>query len=170
MQGLDRIMMPRRSHDDWREWIYLSLMDKLSIPSCFIQAHLLTPRSHVPDFIMPLSIDILSHAWRERLNTTTSIDPAVRDRDLKLLAWLEYSEYLVAILKAQQTTRLVAANEAAVSPRMEGRPPSTRPESSAQRATGEGTSSQSSKAMELWKRWGGQWENWAMAWNVRADP
>jgi hypothetical protein len=29
MQGLDKIQTPRRSHDDWREWIYLSLMDKL---------------------------------------------------------------------------------------------------------------------------------------------
>jgi hypothetical protein len=29
MQGLDRIYTPRKSHDDWREWIYLSLMDKL---------------------------------------------------------------------------------------------------------------------------------------------
>lgn len=29
MQSVDRIMAPRKSHDDWREWIYLSLMDKL---------------------------------------------------------------------------------------------------------------------------------------------
>lgn len=29
MQSLDRLMSPRKSHDDWLEWIYLSLMDTL---------------------------------------------------------------------------------------------------------------------------------------------
>ena len=27
--GLDRIYSPRRSLDDWREWIYLTIMDQL---------------------------------------------------------------------------------------------------------------------------------------------
>lgn len=30
-QGIERILTTRRSLDDWREWIYLSLMDKLYV-------------------------------------------------------------------------------------------------------------------------------------------
>lgn len=29
--GLDRIWSPRKTHDDWREWIYLSIMDHLQV-------------------------------------------------------------------------------------------------------------------------------------------
>jgi len=36
----------------------------------------------------------LANSWRDRLSTSVPGDPAVRDRDLKLLAWLEYVEML----------------------------------------------------------------------------
>jgi hypothetical protein len=29
--SLDRVLV-RRQHDDWREWIYISIMDKLCVP------------------------------------------------------------------------------------------------------------------------------------------
>lgn len=29
LQGLDRIWSAAKSHDDWREWIYLTIMDHL---------------------------------------------------------------------------------------------------------------------------------------------
>jgi hypothetical protein len=74
-------------------------------------------RSHVFDFALPVSLDILSLAWHDRLQTTASVDPAVRDRDLKLLAWLEYAENLVEILKTQQAMRVTPSSAEAPSPR-----------------------------------------------------
>ena len=44
----------------------------------------------------PLTREPLATAWREKLTTldATQQEPAVRDRDHKLLAWLEYAEML----------------------------------------------------------------------------
>ena len=51
-------------------------------------------RCHLPNMMSPVTHDTLSGAWRDRLSGSTSDDPAVRDRDLKLLAWLEYAEIM----------------------------------------------------------------------------
>lgn len=44
------------------------------------------------DYSAPLASGSLANPWRDRLSTSVPGDPAVRDRDLKLLAWLEYAE------------------------------------------------------------------------------
>jgi hypothetical protein len=122
------------------------------------------------DFALPVSLDILSLAWHDRLQTTASVDPAVRDRDLKLLAWLEYAENLVEILKTQQAMRVTPSSAEAPSPRpREGRAGSTRPGSS-QRIIEEGTEGPGGLVVDIGRRWAGKWDNWASAWSVRADP
>ena len=53
-------------------------------------------RSHLVDFDPPLINESLGPAWRERLMDPLAVhsDPSARDRDHKLLAWLEYAEIL----------------------------------------------------------------------------
>jgi hypothetical protein len=55
-------------------------------------------RCQLVDLNNPITPDVLSTAWRERLSlnspSTGSVDVAVRDRDHKLLAWLEYAEMI----------------------------------------------------------------------------
>lgn len=51
-------------------------------------------RCHIPDFLKPITDEGLSAVWRDRLAELPSAEPAIRDRDAKLLAWLEYSELL----------------------------------------------------------------------------
>lgn len=94
--GLDRIWTPRKTHDDWREWIYLSIMDRLLVPLTNIRGSRLMDRSHLVDLTPPLINESLGPAWRERLMDPLAVhsDPAARDRDHKLLAWLEYAEIL----------------------------------------------------------------------------
>ena len=54
--------------------------------------------SQMIDFKPPITHDMLSGSWRERLGYSSEglTDAAARDRDrdLKLLGWLEYSETL----------------------------------------------------------------------------
>ena len=59
-------------------------------------ANMLTSRNHLVDLNPPLITEILAPAWRERLMDPLAVhsDPAARDRDHKLLAWLEYAEIL----------------------------------------------------------------------------
>jgi hypothetical protein len=52
-------------------------------------------RCQVVDFNGPITDDSLSPAWKDRLEKSAAGDPAVRDRDYKLLAWLEYAEMLM---------------------------------------------------------------------------
>lgn len=54
----------------------------------------LTTRIHLADYNAPTASGSLASPWRDRLSTLVPGDPAVRDRDLKLLAWLEYTEML----------------------------------------------------------------------------
>jgi hypothetical protein len=54
----------------------------------------LTIRIQLGDFNHPMANGSLAISWRDRLSTSVPGDPAVRDRDLKLLAWLEYVEML----------------------------------------------------------------------------
>lgn len=54
----------------------------------------LTTRIQLGDFNHPMANGSLATSWRDRLSTSVPGDPAVRDRDLKLLAWLEYVEML----------------------------------------------------------------------------
>lgn len=51
-------------------------------------------RIHLADFSAPIASGSLANPWRDRLSTSVPGDPAVRDRDLKLLAWLEYAEMM----------------------------------------------------------------------------
>jgi hypothetical protein len=51
-------------------------------------------RSQLPDFNGPINEQSLAPAWREMLNVTIVGDTSIRDRDLKVLAWLEYAEML----------------------------------------------------------------------------
>ena len=59
-------------------------------------ANRLMSRSHLVDFDPPLINESLGPAWRERLMDPLAVhsDPSARDRDHKLLAWLEYAEIL----------------------------------------------------------------------------
>ena len=95
--GLNRISSPLRTQDDWREWIYLTIMDQLYVPRCQVCMTNLTGKSscQVPELQEPSTNDTLAPAWRDRLISSAPGDTAVRDRDLKLLAWLEHSETLV---------------------------------------------------------------------------
>ena len=51
-------------------------------------------RIQLSDLNHPVATGALANQWRDRLSTSVPGDPAVRDRDLKLLAWLEYVEML----------------------------------------------------------------------------
>jgi hypothetical protein len=51
-------------------------------------------RIQLSDLSFPVAAGSLANPWRDRLATSVPGDPAVRDRDLKLLAWLEYVEML----------------------------------------------------------------------------
>lgn len=51
-------------------------------------------RINLVDWSSPISSGSLANPWRDRLSTSVPGDPAVRDRDLKLLAWLEYAEMM----------------------------------------------------------------------------
>jgi hypothetical protein len=118
-------------------------------------------RCHVVDFILPLSNERLSTAWRDRLNDVTSSDQVVRDRDLKLLTWHEYAENLRAIYNIQQAARLElfeAGTSQLASPRSEVPPPL--PES---------LSTAAEKAIEVGKAWSSRWEAWAARWDIRGD-
>ncbi|OCF34257.1 hypothetical protein I316_04210 [Kwoniella heveanensis BCC8398] len=125
--GLDKLFHHRRTHDDWREWIYLIIMDHFC---------------HLPDFVPPVTRENLAGPWRDRLGASPTGDPAVRDRDLKLLAWLEYAEMLADALTSGQAG---AAEDAAMNDR-------------------------TIRAMDPWRKFGASWETWAGGWGARNDP
>jgi hypothetical protein len=76
-------------------YMFLSLITCGSCCSRLVDfASLLTDRIHLADFNAPTATGSLANPWRDRLSTLVPGDPAVRDRDLKLLAWLEYTEML----------------------------------------------------------------------------
>ncbi|WVR09585.1 hypothetical protein IAU60_006655 [Kwoniella sp. DSM 27419] len=135
--GVDKLFHPRRNHDDWREWIYLIIMDHLC---------------HIPDYLPPVTRENLSVPWRERLGATPPGDPGVRDRDLKLLMWLEYSEMLADVQQSQQTSRaamMAAAEGTAEDVTMDDR---------------------RGRAIDPWRKHGASFEAWASTWAVRTDP
>ncbi|KAK4683437.1 hypothetical protein P7C73_g6828, partial [Tremellales sp. Uapishka_1] len=148
--GLDKISTTRKSHDDWREWIYLTIMDQLC---------------QVPNFNTPITNDTLAVSWRERLTSSPSNDPATRDRDSKLLAWLEYAETLVEVQGAQKRVKPTALEgelpcQEAVEVKDRTSSPEVALESSAERR----------RATEPWHNWSAKWEAWAGGWAARSDP
>jgi len=66
----------------------------VSCPASATTRLVLTNRIQLGDFNHPMASGSLANSWRDRLSTSVPGDPAVRDRDLKLLAWLEYVEML----------------------------------------------------------------------------
>lgn len=66
--------------------------------------------SHLVDLTSPSTLEPIGAAWRERLSAPTAShpDPAVRDRDHKLLAWLEYAEMLAEGMESTQSRELHA--------------------------------------------------------------
>ncbi|WVF67314.1 hypothetical protein IAT40_002065 [Kwoniella sp. CBS 6097] len=137
--GLDKLFHHRRTHDDWREWIYLIIMDHFC---------------HLPDFIPPVTRENLAGPWRDRLGASPTGDPAVRDRDLKLLAWLEYAEMLADVHQIQQVSRSAVAALTAGQ--------STTEETAMDDRT--------IRAMDPWRKFGASWETWAGGWGARNDP
>ncbi|ORX39447.1 hypothetical protein BD324DRAFT_332943 [Kockovaella imperatae] len=136
--GLDRIWDRRRSHDDWREWVYLAIMDHLS---------------QLVDFEPPFTHDVLNASWRDRLGPsvpgTSESAARDRDRDLKLLAWLEYCETLAEVHRAQ--TDLL-------------RSPENHDDTlGSDRQIVE-------RSIEIWRKYSPRWEAWAGVWAVRNDP
>ncbi|BEJ15326.1 hypothetical protein CspHIS471_0410930 [Cutaneotrichosporon sp. HIS471] len=85
---LDRPHTLRRSHDEWREWIYVVLTDHMV---------------HLPNFDVPMVHDPLAPTWRDLVADSRPSDPSTLDRDSKLLAWLEFSELLIEVQAAQRS-------------------------------------------------------------------
>ncbi|CAD6563815.1 MAG: hypothetical protein TREMPRED_001389 [Tremellales sp. Tagirdzhanova-0007] len=161
--GLNRISSPLRTQDDWREWIYLTIMDQLC---------------QVPELQEPSTNDTLAPAWRDRLISSAPGDTAVRDRDLKLLAWLEHSETLVEVYRAQQRFRLagslefevVAEDAASERDEREREGETPLPGSRSEGATEErDRETERRRAMEPWRKWATKWEAWAGGWAARND-
>ncbi|ORY31646.1 hypothetical protein BCR39DRAFT_87706 [Naematelia encephala] len=156
---LDKLHAPRRTHDDWREWIYASIMDHL----CQISA-----------FNNPTTVEPLAAAWRERLANSVAGDPAVRDRDLRLLAWLEYAETLAEVFRSQQSSRgtassemIIESAEETISERGSVRSHQTGGAGAALPSSDEG---ERRKPLDIWRRYAPRWEAWAGSWSVRNDP
>ncbi|WWC64796.1 uncharacterized protein I303_107409 [Kwoniella dejecticola CBS 10117] len=136
--GLDKLNAPRKNHDDWREWIYLVIMDHLC---------------HIPDFQPPVTRDPLAMAWREKLSLSPASDLAVRDRDSKLLAWLEYSEILAELQQLQTISRNAPL------------PPPT--DSTTEDSILE---DRRARAMDPWRKFQARIEGWSRTWQVMNDP
>ncbi|WWC91905.1 uncharacterized protein L201_006855 [Kwoniella dendrophila CBS 6074] len=134
--GLDRLSFPRKHHDDWREWIYLVIMDHLC---------------HIPCFLPPVTREPLAVAWREKLSASPANDPAVRDRDSKLLAWLEYSEILAELQLLQNLSRTAPL------------PTETPTDETI-------LDDRRNRAMEPWRKFAIRIDGWAKTWHVAHDP
>ncbi|WWD03957.1 hypothetical protein V865_002015 [Kwoniella europaea PYCC6329] len=134
--GLDRLFAMRKTHDDWREWIYLVIMDHLC---------------HIPNLLPPVTLDPLAVAWREKLSVSPASDLAVRDRDSKLLAWLEYSELLAELQQLQNTARTapLPAENPTEEIILEDR---------------------KKRAMDPWRKLSGRIDIWLRTWAVSTDP
>ena len=88
--------LSRKTQDDWREWIYVFILDHMCVRPIivFLDCEADINRINLVDWSSPISSGSLANPWRDRLSTSVPGDPAVRDRDLKLLAWLEYAEMM----------------------------------------------------------------------------
>nr|XP_019010520.1 uncharacterized protein I206_04991 [Kwoniella pini CBS 10737]OCF49301.1 hypothetical protein I206_04991 [Kwoniella pini CBS 10737] len=129
--GLDKVFGPKKNHDDWREWIYLVIMDHLC---------------HIPDYQPPVTRDPLAMAWREKLSLSPANDLNVRDRDSKLLAWLEYTEILAERKNAPLPPPSDTITEETI------------------------LDDRRIRAMESWRKFQGRIEGWSRTWQVNSDP
>ncbi|WRT70030.1 uncharacterized protein IL334_007023 [Kwoniella shivajii] len=136
LEGMDRLYQPRKNSDDWREWVYMVIMDHLC---------------HIPDFLPPVTRDPLAVAWRERLSAAPASDPAIRDRDSKLLAWLEYSELMADLQQLQNISR--SASSPSENPTEESILEDRR-----------------SRAMDPWRKFANRLDGWARTWSIANDP
>lgn len=143
---LDRPHTLRKSHDEWREWIYVVLAD-----------HML----HLPDFNVPIVHEPVAAQWRELVSASQPGDPSTHDRDSKLLGWLEFSEILIEIQSMQRAARL--PGEAPPSP--PGRD-SVLPDPADQAAVDR----LRARAREIWRRSAAKLEAWASSNGARHDP
>ncbi|TXT15813.1 hypothetical protein VHUM_00316 [Vanrija humicola] len=135
---LDRVPIQRRGHEEWREWIYVVLAD-----------HLL----HLPDFNLPIVQEPLANSWRDLIATSPPTESSVRDRDNRLLAWLQYSELLME-----------------GSDYSEGRPGShARGDSSGGRETARDQRDRR-RVRDVYKRFASRWEAWAQSCGARHEP
>lgn len=134
---LDRPHNLRKSHDEWREWIYVVLAD-----------HML----HLPDFNVPIVHEPLSAHWRELVVSSTPTDQSTRDRDTKLLAWLEFSEILIEIQQLQRALDTPLTPESRTS------------------ESADPTSKDRSRSHDIWRRFASKLEAWAGASGARHDP
>jgi hypothetical protein len=97
----------------------------------------------------------LSGRWRDRLSADPASDSAARDRDLKLLAWLEYAETLADVFRSQQNAMLVMA------PRSIG-------DGEGDTSTGDDTARERA-GCDTWTNYAARWDAWAAGWVVRSD-
>lgn len=143
---LDRPHSLRRSHDEWREWIYVVLAD-----------HML----HLPDFNVPIVQEPVAVQWRELVSASQPSDPSTHDRDTKLLGWLEFSEILIDIQSMQRAVRV--PGEAPPSPPGH--------DSMLSNASDQAQSDRNrARSREIWRRSAAKLESWASTNGARHDP
>lgn len=149
----------------------------------------LKTRIQLADLNHPVATGALANQWRDRLSTSVPGDPAVRDRDLKLLAWLEYVEMLrdsrstttyselTLVYQAQLACKapnvsIIETEDEPMSGSERGAERLDRPHgrtASGQSAAGD-PPSERRRNMEVWRKYGPRWETWATGWSVRGDP
>ncbi|KAL1410840.1 hypothetical protein Q8F55_001783 [Vanrija albida] len=159
---LDRVQIQRRGHEEWREWIYVVLAD-----------HLL----HLPDFNLPIVQEPLAASWRDLIATSPPTEPSVRDRDNRLLAWLQYSELLMEVLNAQRghsrypgDPKSPEGSRDSGSDHSEGRPGShARGDSSGSRELARDQRDRR-RVRDIYKRFLSRWESWAQSCGARHEP
>jgi hypothetical protein len=118
-------------------------------------------RCHVVDFIPAASNESLATAWSDHIRRTGyTAEASVRDRDQKLLAWLEYAEGLQDISLAQQKARKEMSDE-------ERRLQDERTSPSSQRSA---AGTPADRAIEIWRKWSPRWDAWAQRADTRSDP
>ncbi|ODO05583.1 hypothetical protein I350_04640 [Cryptococcus amylolentus CBS 6273] len=116
----------RRTQDDWREWAYVVIMDTMC---------------HVPDYLEPITRTRLSGPWRDRLGSMPTSDPAIRERDSRLLAWIVYAELLGEVFQYRETP-----------------------------TTGNALEMREERLVGPWSQFGQHWDAWASEFDVRNDP
>lgn len=93
--------------------------------------------------------------------TSYNTEASVRDRDQKLLAWLEYAEGMQEILQAQIKARREILDE-------ERRLQDDRQTSPTSQRSAAGTPAD--RSIEIWLKWSPRWEAWVQRNDVRSDP
>lgn len=144
---LDRPHTLRRSHDEWREWIYVVLTDHMV---------------HLPNFDVPMMHDPLSGHWRELVADSRPSDPSTLDRDSKLLAWLEYSELLIEVQALQRSADVPGSPKRDSTEREGGRAGSASADAALER--------ERQRARDIWRRLAPKWDAWAGSSGARHDP